>query len=96
MSNEDTIVYVFLYDDKKLTETVINILAKIKDIDIINKIIIDSNASILRHNTKGIVINPQDLPVFLIARTGHKTVVYTGTIEYTDKVINLVNSLWKK
>ncbi len=96
MSNEDTIVYIFLYDDKKLTQNIIDILGKIKDIDFINKITIDSNAAILKYNTRGIIIKPDDLPVYLVARTSTGTKVYPGTMENTMKFIELVSSLWRK
>lgn len=95
VETEDIITYVFLYDNKKLTESVISVLNKIKDIEIISKISIDSTDPWLQHNSKEVIIKPEDLPVFAFARTGQKTIIYSGDLEHADKIIGIINNLWK-
>lgn len=92
--SESNVAFIFLYDGNKLTKTITDILNEIKDDEVISKIALPSDHPQLTQNTKHIVIKPEELPVFLIAKTGEQTKVLPGTIESAKKVKGVVQLMF--
>ena len=91
---ETSVAFIFLYDGDVLTEGVLEILKYIQNVEPISKVAISPNTPQLTHNEKGIIIRPQDLPVFLIAKTGQQTKIEPGTIETAKKIITVLQNMF--
>lgn len=92
--SEVSVAFIFLYDDTKLSADVIAVLNYIQNIEPISKIIISENSTQLMYNQKGVVIRPQDLPVFLTAKTGQETRVEPGTLDNAQKIVNVLRAMF--